>query len=116
MQKLSLTALTEDGYLGIPFSKLLGILKETYKDYELILKEDNAGIKKYDYSQLRQARHTVDTFKFALETLNDTERTIIENEFFSEPKKQWYRDYFSKNTYYTKRQKAYYKFIDHLKG
>lgn len=107
----------EEKYCNVSFTNLIAMLKEAYQDNEMIIKEAQAGHNECGYTKYKNARYTVDHFKFAYERLEPNERMIIENEFFKTPRnKKWYSEYFGKNTYYVTRKRAYYKFLDYLKG
>lgn len=101
---------------NMPMDKLLAILKDAYNYNNKIIKDNFSGISNHNYSTVKYAEYVVERFKSAYEALDQRAQIIIENEFFKNYKKQWYLDYFSKNTYYSIRVEAYEKFIDYLKG
>ncbi|MBO7698601.1 MAG: hypothetical protein J6S38_06165 [Erysipelotrichaceae bacterium] len=92
----------------------IALLIDCYINSKRIVNENEEVCTNLTHRNLEMHRRIVHHIEYAVETLHDKERLIIEYEVIRGKRGKWYTSYMTKPTYYRYRDKAYRKFLSIL--
>ena len=76
-----------------------------------IIRESQELIKIYPRKEIEMHKKVMYHIEYVAESLEDTDRFIIEKEVIEGRRGKWYTTYFSPTAYYRHRKKAYASFL-----
>ena len=86
-------------------------LSRNYINSKRIVREAQNDVRRYSKIRLETHMKVICRIEYAVESLDEDDRFIIENEVLLGKKGKWFLGYFSSSCYYKHRKKAYANFL-----
>ena len=90
---------------------LVGQLTRNYINSKRIIREAQNNIRKYSDDRLDMHMKVICHIEYVIESLDDQDRFIIENEVMMGRSGKWFLGFYSPTCYYKHRKRAYANFL-----